>query len=572
MPAPTTFQQIIAGLAAIPDDGVRGLRFCFGREADSQAGAFVSWPRFARRIHGVAQRLLDVGVQGGDVIAVHVHDQQLALLTMLASMHLGAIPTALAPTGAGTASRLVEQFHAIVAVAQPRVLVLDRELDAVVTTHAAPLPTTMILNDLPEAEPVAPLRVSAPDDPCFLQFTSGSTSVPKGVVVTHRMLLTNVDSMSAVLDWGPQGRCVGWLPIYHDMSMVGLYAMAVRHAARGCFFPTSRFGRSPDLWLRLLAEERAHFSAGPNFAFAMVVRMAARRPITGIDLSAFRGIICGSEPIAAGVMRDFAALTAPLGMPPPAIPAFGMAESTLMATCCAPGAPLHVTVVDRAELERTGQVRVVDAAANADDDHEQSTSLALVGCGPPGPGTQVAIEREHQLVGEDLVGEVLLAGPSVLSRYWRNEAATAAAFVDHAGTRWYRTGDLGFFHAGHLHLCGRAKDMIIHNGVNYYPADVEAALPRALPNAVRLAAVVDLRHDIAAPFRGLGVLFEINHGAASAAEAEAAVAAFVTEYTGLPVARALALASGCHIPRTTSGKLMRPAIRRVLLDSEGSAL
>jgi len=564
MAEPTTFQQVLAGLAAVPDDGERGLRFCYGREADHHAGAFVSWPRFARRIHGVAQRLVAAGVRGGDVIAVHVHDQQTALLTLLAAIHLGAIPTALAPTGAGTASRLIEQFHAILAVAGPRLLVLDRALDEVVTTGDHALPPTLVIADFPEAAPVAPLRTVTPDDACFLQFTSGSTSIPKGVVVTQRMLLANVDSLSEVLDWGPQGRCVGWLPIYHDMSMVGLYAMVVRHAARGCFFPTTRFGRSPDLWLRLLAEERAHFSAGPNFAFGMVARVAERRPITGIDLSHFHGIICGSEPIAAEVMRDFAALTAPLGMAHPAIPAFGMAESTLMATCCVPGQPLHVTVVDRAALEHSGEVRVVEAEI-AHADQRQSSSLALVGCGPPGPGMRVAIERDGVLVGEGLVGEVLLAGPSVLTHYWRNEAATAAAFTEHDGTRWYRTGDLGFHHAGHLHLCGRAKDMIIHNGVNYYPADVEAALPRALTNAVRLAAVVDLRQDLAAPFVGLGVLFEIAHSASSAAEAEAAVAAFVTEYTGLPVARALALTSGSHIPRTTSGKLMRPAIRQLLL-------
>src|SRR5690606_18390727 len=131
----------------------------------------------------------------------------------------------------------------------------------------------------------------------------------------------------------------------------------------------------------------------------------------------------------------------------------GMAESTLMATCCVPGRPLHVTVVDRQALEQSGDVRMVDAD-RADTDQHQSSSVALVGCGPPGPGMRVAIERDGVLVGEDLVGEVLLAGPSVLTRYWRNEAATTAAFTEHAGTRWYRTGDLGFQHAGHLHLCG----------------------------------------------------------------------------------------------------------------------
>ena len=557
MPHPTTMPECLAHLTTVPAESERGLRFCFGREREDHAGVFLPWPVVARRIAGVAERLRAAGVNRGMVVAVHAHDQQVALLALLGAMQIGAIPTALAPVGGGNAARLIDQFHAVLAVAQPHVLIVDRALpDEVITGHPA-LPTLVTLDDYREADP-PPAIIVDPESPCFLQFTSGSTSIPKGVVVTHRMLLANVDSLSAVLGWDAHGRCVGWLPIYHDMSLVGMYAMVVCKAARGCFFPTSRFGRSPDLWLRLLAEEKAHFSAGPNFAFAMVARYAARRPLTGLDLSHMRGFVCGSEPISPAIMQAFAAVTAPLGLQHAAIPAFGMAESTLMASSCRPGQPLQVTIVERQALEQDGLVRVVQA------DRDDPQVLALVGCGPAGPGMHVAIDRAGTLVGEGLVGEVLLAGPSILTRYWRNDTATAAAFVDHAGTRWFRTGDLGFLHAGHLHICGRAKDVIIHNGVNYYPADVEAALARALPRLVKIAAVVDVRPDLSAEFIGLGVLFEGGAGLENVAETEATVAAFVKDYTGLPVARALALAGGTHIPRTTSGKLMRPAIRDLL--------
>ena len=545
-----TFQDALAALADA-DAPDRGLRFCFGREANDQAGVFRPWPQVLRRIDGLARRLQAMGTSGGDtVIAVHSHDQETALVALLAAMRLGAVPTALAPVGTGSPERLVAQFRAILAVSGARLLVCDKPLP---DDLAADLPCpVLVVEALDEADPPEGCRRAGADDPCFLQFTSGSTATPKGVVVTHRMLLANLAAMRAVIGWDEGGRCVGWLPIYHDMSLVGMYLMIVAAAARGCFFPTTRFGRSPDLWLRLIAEERAHFSAGPNFAFAMVARIHERRPITGIDLSSLKGIICGSEPIAAEAMRRFAAITAPLGCPRPVIPAYGMAECTLMATSAGCGEDLVTVRADRRALE--AESRFAATAAEG--------AVELVGCGGPAPGMAVAIDAGGTLIGEDRVGEVLLAGDSVLDRYWNNAAATEAAFVIHAGSRWYRTGDLGFVHDGHTYICGRAKDLIIHNGVNHYPADVEDALVRDLGDDIRLAAIVDLRRDLAEDFRGLGVLGEAGRKPDEGSRER--IATFVKAWTDLPVACVHLLPPGEHLPRTTSGKLVRGAIRERL--------
>ncbi len=548
----TTFQDAVHGLGDAPDDGERGFRFRYGREKPDHAGILLGWPRIAARVRGLAARLADHGVGAGDVVAVHSHDQATALIALLAAIHLGAVPTMLAPLGAGVAARLVEQFHAVLAVAAPCLLVIDRALpDEHVAGRA--LPPVLLVDDTREAAAGPILARATADDACFLQFTSGSTSTPKGVVVTHRMLMANLAAIGDLAGWDRDGRLLGWVPIYHDMSLVGLYLMTVLHRAFGCFFPATRFGRSPDLWMGLMAEVRATFTAGPNFALAMAVRHAERRPPTG-DLSHVRGIICGSEPIAAETARRFAATFAPYGLKDAVIPAYGMAECTLLATTRRRGAPLATLTVARAALER-GAVQIATSGAD---------TVELVACGRPALGMATAIVGGDGAPLVAGVGEIQISGDSVLGRYHRAPDAAARTLVARDGRRWLRSGDLGFIHDGELYVCGRAKDLIIHNGVNVYPADVEQALERRLSERVRLAAVVDLRGDLAAEFSGLGVLIEETRRDGDQTAVEAEVATFVEAFLGLPVALAWAL-RGAHIPRTTSGKLVRPEIRALLV-------
>jgi len=551
----TTFQDVVHGLGDAPDDGVRGVRFRYGREKPDHAGVLLGWPRVAARVRGLAARFAEQGVGAGDVVAVHSHDQATALIALLAAIHLGAVPTMLAPVGAGVAARLVEQFHAVLAVAAPRLLVIDRALP---DEHLAgrALPPTLLVADAPEAPGAPILGRATADDACFLQFTSGSTSTPKGVVVTQRMLMANLGAIGDLAAWNRDGRLLGWVPIYHDMSLVGLYLMTVLHQAFGCFFPATRFGRSPDLWMGLMAEERATFTAGPNFALAMALRHAERRPPTG-DLSHVQGIICGSEPIAAETARRFAAAYAPCGLKDAVIPAYGMAECTLLATTRPRRAPLATLTVARGALER-GTVQPL--AAGVRDD----AAVELVACGGPARGMATAIVGPDGAELAQGVGEIQVSGASVLDRYHRATDAAARTLVTRGGRRWLRSGDLGFVHDGQLYVCGRAKDLIIHNGVNIYPADVEQALERQLAERVRLAAVVDLRVDLAAEFIGLGVLVEEARRDAEPAAVEAEIAAFVESFLGLPVAIAWAL-RGAHIPRTTSGKLVRGEIRALLV-------
>jgi fatty-acyl-CoA synthase len=550
-----TVQEVIDRLALPSALGAalpRGLRFCYGRENNTLDGVFLEWPRVFERLGGVGARLVEAGVAAGDRVIVHCHDQQIALLTMLACMHIGAIPVAVAPLTGGIAERLIDQFFGIVAVAAPSLIVTDKDFIPEHSAGRGKLPRVEVIGSVPAGRSCPRLRDAAADDICFVQFTSGSTSAPKGVVVTHRMLLDNLRAIHQRTGWGESDGLVGWLPIYHDMSLVGLYLMAVFQRGRACFFPTTRFGRSPDLWMQLMADECASMTAGPNFSLAMINRHAERRPPSGIDLSCVRGIICGSEPITAAVVRRFHDIHAAVGMRDCVMPAYGMAECTLLATACGPAESLVTLTVDRAALE---QQRLVKAPTTS------SESIELVGCGPACGSITVAIcDSAERLLGDDTVGEILLAGVSVLTRYYGDDAPRALHAL--AGRQWLRTGDLGFTHSGQLYICGRAKDVIIHNGVNYFPADVEHALVDRL-SFVRLAAVVDLRLALTDEFVGVGVLFEDNGRGAEQSETEAQVAEFVKQYTSLPVAISLGLRTE-HIPRTTSGKLVRPEIRQRL--------
>jgi acyl-CoA synthetase (AMP-forming)/AMP-acid ligase II len=561
MPA-KTFQAHVHALGENHPDPESGLRFCYGRDQNTLSGVFLPWAQVAARARGLGRLLLEQGVHGRDIVAVHSHDQQTALIAMLACMHIGAVPCAVAPVAMGTSERLVDQFHNILAVAGPRLVIADKALPTELLAGRALPPPVLVVDAWSSAEDCPVAATLDQDEPCFLQFTSGSTSSPKGVVVTHRMLLSNIIAISAAISWQPTSRLVGWLPIYHDMSLVGQYLTSIHHRTRACFFPPTRFGRSPDLWMQLMAQERATFSGGPNFSFAMVNRHAERRPPHDIDLSCVRGIICGSEPISAEVMREFHRLHAHLGMRDVVMPAFGMAECTLMATSAPALTPVASITVDRQILERQGEVRTATTTA----------PVELVACGAPAGDMAVTIRSDGAALGENRVGEIWLSGSSVFPEYYRNPDASAAALALADGRRWLRTGDLGFLRDQQLYICGRMKDVIIHNGVNYFPADVEQAVERRLPDDARLAAVVDLRRAINDDFIGLGVLFEEAARDGISADKEQRVAQFVKDYTGLPVAIAMALKND-HIPRTTSGKLIRHMVRdqlRQALQAAGS--
>jgi len=303
-------------------------------------------------------------------------------------------------------------------------------------------------------------------DIAFLQYTSGSTGSPKGVVLTHANVLANIRAMGRSVVVSPEDVFVSWLPLYHDMGLIGAWFGSLYYAIPLVVMPPTDFLARPESWLRAIQRYRGTISAGPNFAYEMCATRLDAERLAGLDLSSWRIAFNGSEPVSAETVRRFAERFAPYGFDPAAhTPVYGLAEAAVGLAF----PPLHrgpvIDRVDRGELARTG--RAVPAAV------DDRNALCLVACGRPIPGHQIrVVDPGSRELPERQEGRVEFRGPSATSGYFRNPEATRALFR----RDWLDTGDLGYVAAGELYLTGRAKDLIIRAGQHVHPAEAEAAI------------------------------------------------------------------------------------------------
>jgi thioester reductase-like protein len=313
----------------------------------------------------------------------------------------------------------------------------------------------------------------------FLQYTSGSTQTPRGVMVSHANVLHNC---SATVDHCPVG--VSWLPHYHDMGLIGYYLFPFLRLGSAYMFSGSHFLRRPRLWLEAITRYRATVSSAPNFAFEYCLR-EDRIPIdalSGLDLSSLRCFMNASEPVRADTFDRFLARFEPCGLSRKAfVVYYGLAENTLSVTG---GGRTHVCV--NTHLLEQGRLRLETPKPDGDVRYDQ---MRLVSCGAPISGVDVRIvdNGTGATLGEDLIGQVWIAGESKAEGYWNNPLLTQSVFkakLDESdkSTTYLKSGDLGFMHDGELFVCGRIKDLIIAGGRNYYPHDIEAVLESTFAN------------------------------------------------------------------------------------------
>jgi acyl-CoA synthetase (AMP-forming)/AMP-acid ligase II len=340
-------------------------------------------------------------------------------------------------------NRHVERLEAILRDADARLILTS---DAI----AAKLDRFDCLST--DALPDAPFRdVSiAPDDVAFLQYTSGSTSMPKGVRVTHANLLHNEEAIRRAFRVDPSSVVVGWLPLYHDMGLIGNVLQPLYAGATSILMSPVAFLQRPMLWLESIARYRGTISGGPNFAYELVARAAREEETSALDLSSWRLAFNGAEPVRAETMERFSDAFARCGFRREAFyPCYGLAEATLF---------------------------VSGGSSGCVDD-------GRVSCGVAGAGIDVRIvDAGGNVAADGHVGEIVVAGPSVAAGYWRRPEESAETFgarIAGDSRPWLRTGDLGVMRGGELFVAGRIKDLIIIRGRNHYPQDIERTVERA---------------------------------------------------------------------------------------------
>ncbi|HKS89242.1 MAG TPA: fatty acyl-AMP ligase, partial [Stellaceae bacterium] len=416
-----------------------------------------------------------------------------------------------------------------------------------------------------QAEAGRELPEPQPDGIALLQYTSGSTSAPKGVTVSHRNLLANLEMIRLVCGNDSASTHVSWVPLYHDMGLV-LNALQALYVGAPCvLLPPVAFLQRPSLWLRAIHEYRAVAAGGPNFAFDLCVDRQRPEELEGIDLSCWKLAVVGAEPVRAATLRRFADTFRPYGFEPKALwPGYGMAEASLLISGSRRGAGPIVRPLSRAGLARNA----------VEPPRDEADAQPVVGCGRVLAGERLAIVDPDggARLGPGRIGEVWVSGPNVARGYWRNAEATAAAFearIDGEGEGdWLRTGDLGFLDdAGELFITGRLKDLIIVRGANHYPQDIEDTVQSCHPALQRHggAAFAVSEADGA---EQLVVVQEVERGQRHNVAANEIVGqireAIVTGHDIVP--RDIALLRPGALPKTTSGKIQRGLARRLWLE------
>jgi acyl-CoA synthetase (AMP-forming)/AMP-acid ligase II len=406
-----------------------------------------------------------------------------------------------------------------------------------------------------------------PGKVAFLQYTSGSTAEPKGVMVSHGNLLHNEEAMRQAFDQSEESVIVGWLPLYHDMGLIGNVLQTLYAGARCLLMSPLTFLKRPWRWLEAISRYGGTTSGGPNFAYDLCVRQADPARLAELDLSRWTVAFNGAEPVRAETQERFAATFAPCGFRSEAFyPCYGLAEGTLFVSGGSPVTAAVVETVQTAALERN---RVVAAA-------EEGEVRRLVGCGHAWAGQRIAVvDPESRLpVPPDTVGEVWVSGASVALGYWRRPEETERVFqgflADSGDGPFLRSGDLGFVRGGELFVTGRIKDLLIFRGRNLYPQDVEQTVERSHP-ALRPGCGAAFSVDSGGEERLVVVQEVERRAAAAAAEAveqiAAAVRGAVSEEHEVPLFDLVLLQAGT-IPKTSSGKVRRHACRAAYLAGE----
>jgi acyl-CoA synthetase (AMP-forming)/AMP-acid ligase II/aryl carrier-like protein len=519
---------------------------------------------YARAL-GILHHLQAKGAQRGDKMIIFLGSNEQFLDGFWAAVCGGIIPV---PLAVGISD---EHRHKLLRVARklgrPLLYTDSKNLERL-ETLAAQVGETAVFSELKsrvflvesitDISRAGKLYRPAPDDLAFIQFSSGSTSEPKGVMLTHGNLLANVRGATAVGKYNDQDVTLSWMPLTHDMGLIGFYLMQFANRVHIHLMPTELFVRRPLLWLQMASKKRVTITCSPNFGYRHFLKVLGGRRLDGVDLSAIRQIYNGAEPISVPLCNEFMEALAYTGLKRQAMyPVYGLAEASLAVTFPDPGLDYRWIRVNRHKLRPGAHIEINPA------DARDVLELMCVGRVLPNTELRIADDARAELPNET-VGHILIRGPNVTRGYFADPEATALAV---GADGWVDTGDLGFLHEGSLYIAGRSKEIIFVNGQNYYPYDLE--------NIAQRAPDLDLNKVVAAGVAKPGsqgeelVVFVLHRGSmADFLATSAAVQRLINEHTGLEVAQVIPTK---RIPKTTSGKVQRHLLEQAYLDGEFDA-
>jgi acyl-CoA synthetase (AMP-forming)/AMP-acid ligase II len=533
----------------------RGITLIHGDESEERR----TYEELLVGAHRRAAALMDLGLDKGDRVVIVLNTSFEFVETFFGVLLAGGVPVpAYPPVAMARLSSYVDLLGHIIEATSAPMLVTDSQIaKAIGTVRKAPSLRHLLNVARLDAEPKGVARYPSPDDIGMIQCTSGSTSAPKPVVLLHSNLIANIEDFNE--RWGTtcEDVVVSWLPLYHDLGLIGSFLGSIACCAEQVLLSPSVFLLDTGAWWRAISRHRATMTGAPNFAFGLSVRRVSGEEVAALDLSCMRAIVSGAEPIQASAIEAFYDHFAPAGLRRDTFcAAYGLAESCVGVTGVRPGTGLSEDRVSPAALHDPVAPMAVPSA---DPD-----AVTLVSLGAPFQESRVVIRDEDgNALPERSVGEIYIGGPSIMAGYLGRPEATAEVFVDGE----FRTGDIGYFAGGELFVVGRRKHMLIVRGRNYYAEAIETVVEgvegvrkgnavaygvyceRSGSDKLHLVVETRLRED------------------ASRAALEEAIKESVSDELGIVPARILLLAPN-SLPKTSSGKKQRLRAKEMVLSGE----
>lgn len=547
----------LSDLLAEASNKDRAIRFIDG-ENDESILKFADLRDRARTLLGLLQAR---GMNPGDELIIFSKSNESFVVAFWAAVLGGIVPV---PVAVGISDEHRLKLFRILSQLERATLLTETELlDRLLQFSqqrgrddiTALLATKTVLLSDADPDVRGDVYESKADDIAFIQYSSGSTSDPKGVVLTHRNLCTNIRAIVEACNWSEDDTSLSWMPLTHDMGLIGYHLSVLGVGMNHAVMDTNVFVRRPLLWMSKANELRATQLCSPNFGYKHFLKLFQRKGLTDVDLSCVKLILNGAEPISWQLCEEFLGALAPHGLSRTAMfPVYGLAEATVGVSIPEPGTEYSRITVDRHSL------RVGEPFRAISPDDANAVSFVCVGNSIRDVSIRI-VDDDDQLLGAEKIGNIQLHGGSVTERIYGDESSTTELFTEDG---WLRTGDCGVFVDEQLVITGRQKDIIIVNGQNYYPHDIEDIVARldgldlnkvvvagATPRGGQTEELIAFILHRQATEQFLPMIEQVQN--------------LIGEQTGLEIDKVIPVA---RIPKTTSGKVQRAKLLQSYFDGE----